>query len=90
MLILTENGIIASRDYLGRTPIVIGKNEYGYATASESSPFPNLTNNRNSEGRWSRRNRAPYRRWSRTTAGSGQAHAALLFSGYVTDSRARI
>ncbi len=42
MLILTENGIIAARDYLGRTPIVIGKNEYGYAAASESSSFPNL------------------------------------------------
>ncbi len=42
MLILTENGIIAARDYLGRTPIVIGKNEYGHAAASESSSFPNL------------------------------------------------
>ena len=42
MLILTEDGIIAARDYLGRTPIVIGKKEDGYAFASETSAFPNL------------------------------------------------
>lgn len=42
MLILTENGIIAARDYLGRTPIVIGVKEDGYAAASETSAFPNL------------------------------------------------
>lgn len=42
MLILTEDGIIAARDYLGRTPIVIGKREDGYAVASETSAFPNL------------------------------------------------
>lgn len=42
MLILTENGIICARDYLGRTPIVIGRKEGAYAAASESSAFPNL------------------------------------------------
>ena len=42
MLILTEDGIIAARDYLGRTPIVIGKKEDGYAFARETSAFPNL------------------------------------------------
>jgi len=42
MLVLTENGIIAARDYLGRTPIVIGKKDDGYAFASETSSFPNL------------------------------------------------
>ena len=42
MLILTENGIICARDYLGRTPIVIGKSDFGYAAASESASFPNL------------------------------------------------
>lgn len=42
MLVLTEDGIIAARDYLGRTPIVIGRNEHGYAAASETSAFPNL------------------------------------------------
>ena len=42
MLILTEDGIIAARDYLGRTPIVIGKKEDAYAAASETSAFPNL------------------------------------------------
>lgn len=42
MLILTENGIIAARDKLGRTPIVIGKKDGAYAAASESTCFPNL------------------------------------------------
>ena len=42
MLILTDNGIIAARDYLGRTPIVLGHKPGAYAAASESSSFPNL------------------------------------------------
>jgi len=42
MLILTEDGIIAARDKLGRTPIVIGKKEGAYAATSESASFPNL------------------------------------------------
>ncbi len=42
MLILTENGIIAARDKLGRTPIVVGKQEDGYAVSSESTSFTNL------------------------------------------------
>ena len=42
MLVLTEDGIIAARDYLGRTPIIIGKGKDGYALASETSSFPNL------------------------------------------------
>lgn len=42
MLILTENGIIAARDKLGRTPIVIGKKDDAYAASSESTSFPNL------------------------------------------------
>lgn len=42
MLILTENGIIAARDKLGRTPIILAKKESGYALASESCSFPNL------------------------------------------------
>ena len=42
MLILTEDGIIAARDRLGRTPILLGKNHVGYAAASESTAFPNL------------------------------------------------
>ena len=39
MLILTEDGIICARDYLGRTPIVIGKKEDGYAAASETAAY---------------------------------------------------
>lgn len=42
MLILKDDGILAARDKLARTPIVLGKNEQGYALASESSSFPNL------------------------------------------------
>jgi len=41
LMILTENGIIAARDKLGRTPVVIGKKEGGFAVAVESSSFPN-------------------------------------------------
>lgn len=42
MLILTEDGIIAARDFLGRTPIVIGQKEGAYAVTSETTAFPNL------------------------------------------------
>lgn len=42
MLLLTENGIIAARDHLGRTPIIIGKGEHGYALTSETTALPNL------------------------------------------------
>ena len=41
LLILTPDRIIAARDKLGRTPIILGKNEEGYAAASETSAFPN-------------------------------------------------
>lgn len=41
-LILTETGIYACRDKYGRTPIILGKNEYGYVVSSESSSFTNL------------------------------------------------
>ncbi|MBQ7443517.1 MAG: amidophosphoribosyltransferase [Bacteroidaceae bacterium] len=42
MLILTENGIIAARDRLGRTPIVLGAKEGAWAATSETTSFPNL------------------------------------------------
>lgn len=42
MLLLTENGIIAARDRLGRTPIVIGRKDGAYAVTSETCSFPNL------------------------------------------------
>ena len=41
LLLLTENGIIAARDKLGRTPVVIGRNEQGHAVAVETCSFPN-------------------------------------------------
>ena len=42
MLLLTEKGIYAARDKLGRTPIIIGKKEGSYAASSETCAFPNL------------------------------------------------
>lgn len=42
MLLLTQKGIYAARDRLGRTPVVIGKKEGAFAVASESCAFPNL------------------------------------------------
>ena len=42
MLILTDHSIIAARDRLGRTPIVIGHKDGAYALSSESTSFPNL------------------------------------------------
>ena len=41
MLILTHDRIIAARDKLGRTPVIIGKKEGAYAVASETAAFPN-------------------------------------------------
>ncbi len=42
MLLLTPDGIIAARDRLGRTPVVIGMGPDGYAVTGESTAFPNL------------------------------------------------
>ncbi|MCH5319010.1 MAG: amidophosphoribosyltransferase [Paramuribaculum sp.] len=42
MLLLLEDRIIAARDRLGRTPIIIGKKDDAYAATSETCAFPNL------------------------------------------------
>lgn len=42
MLLLLDGKLIAARDFWGRTPIAIGKSDYGYACASETCSFPNL------------------------------------------------
>lgn len=42
MLLLLEDRIIAARDRLGRTPIIVGKKEDGFAATSETCAFPNL------------------------------------------------
>lgn len=42
VLILTPEGIYASRDKLGRTPIILGKKDTGYCITFESSAFLNL------------------------------------------------
>ena len=42
LLLMTNDGIYAARDKLGRTPVIIGKKEDGFAASSESCAFPNL------------------------------------------------
>ena len=42
MLILTDNGLIAARDKLGRTPVIVGKKETGFALTTETCAFHNL------------------------------------------------
>ncbi len=43
LLLLTENGLYAARDRLGRTPLVIGEKNGSFAVASESCAFPNTS-----------------------------------------------
>ncbi len=42
MLVLNHEGIYASRDRLGRTPLVVGEREGSYCVSFESSALPNL------------------------------------------------
>ena len=42
MLILTEKGIYAVRDKMGRTPVVIGKKDTGYCACLETTSYMNL------------------------------------------------
>lgn len=42
MLLLTEDGIIAARDFWGRTPLIIGKKDGAFCVASETTSFSNL------------------------------------------------
>lgn len=42
MLILTDKGIYAARDKVGRTPIVLGKKDEGYCACFEDTSFLNL------------------------------------------------
>jgi amidophosphoribosyltransferase len=42
MLLLTDKGIFAARDKLGRTPLVVGKKEGAYAVTLETCALPNL------------------------------------------------
>ena len=42
LLLLTEKGIYAARDKVGRTPIIIGKKTGSYAATLETCAFPNL------------------------------------------------
>lgn len=42
MMILTDDSLIVARDWLGRTPIILGKKNTGYAATFETCAFPNL------------------------------------------------
>lgn len=42
ILLMTKDGLIASRDKLGRTPVVIGQKEDGYCVSFESFAYINL------------------------------------------------
>jgi amidophosphoribosyltransferase len=42
MMLLTDKGLYAARDKLGRTPIILGQKADGYAATMETCAFPNL------------------------------------------------
>jgi amidophosphoribosyltransferase len=42
ILLLTERGVYAARDRLGRTPVILGEKEGAYAVTMETTAFPNL------------------------------------------------
>ncbi|MHC5040536.1 MAG: amidophosphoribosyltransferase, partial [Planctomycetota bacterium] len=42
LLLLTDKGIYAARDRLGRTPVTVGEGPDGFAATSETCAFPNL------------------------------------------------
>lgn len=42
ILLLTDHGIYASRDRLGRTPVILGKKDDSHAVTMETCAFPNL------------------------------------------------
>lgn len=42
LLVLTDRGIYAARDRLGRTPLVVGRRQDALSVSSESCAFPNL------------------------------------------------
>ncbi len=42
MLLLTDGGVYAARDKLGRTPIILGQKAGAYAATLEACAFPNL------------------------------------------------
>jgi amidophosphoribosyltransferase len=42
MLLLTQKGILAARDRLGRTPLIVGEKDGAFAVTQETCAFPNL------------------------------------------------
>jgi amidophosphoribosyltransferase len=42
LLLLTDEGVYAARDKMGRTPVVIGEKEGSYSASMETCAFPNL------------------------------------------------
>jgi len=42
ILVLSDDGLYAARDRLGRTPVIVGERDGSYAVTMESCAFPNL------------------------------------------------
>lgn len=42
LLLLTDDGVYAARDRLGRTPLIVGEKEGAYSVSMETCAFPNL------------------------------------------------
>jgi amidophosphoribosyltransferase len=42
ILLMTDDGIYAARDRVGRTPIILGEKDNSYAVTMETTAFPNL------------------------------------------------
>ena len=42
LLLLTDEGVYAARDLLGRTPLILGEKDGAYCVSMESCAFPNL------------------------------------------------
>ncbi len=42
ILVLTKKGIYAARDWLGRTPVILGRKQGAHAVTMETCAFPNL------------------------------------------------
>ncbi|MHC4946495.1 MAG: hypothetical protein ACYTG7_26080, partial [Planctomycetota bacterium] len=49
ILLLTDEGIYAARDFHGRTPLIVGEKEGNYCVCLETCAFPNLDYNMKTE-----------------------------------------
>ena len=87
MLLLTDEGVYAARDKLGRTPIILGQKAGAYAATLETCAFPNL-GYETAARPWAGGNR-PADAGGRRTGRPAPAPAArsALSSGFTTATR---